>query len=248
MTKNPLPPSASAVAPALPRAAGALGGGLAGALAGAPFGPIGLLVGAALGSATGAAAGPALAAQFEPALEADYWRAAHAARADDDPRYSFEVDWWPAYRFGTAQRTRSAEWDDSLEPRLHEDWLHARADSALTWQQARPAVRAAWERADRSLRAYAQAERFGQAHHAQSTDRSGEADYEDYRPAYRFGTWARAAHPARDWDAQLEADLGRDWLRARGGSRLSWPQARAAVRSAWDHAGSPPPDGDGSPL
>jgi uncharacterized protein (TIGR02284 family) len=39
------------------------------------------------------------------------------------------------------------DWD-TAEPRLGAEWAHVRSGSGLTWEQARPASRAAWDRVD----------------------------------------------------------------------------------------------------
>jgi hypothetical protein len=59
------------------------------------------------------------------------------------------------------------------------------------------------------------------------------ANYDDYEPAYRYGTQAylRTDHP-RAWD-EVEAELKSGWDDARGRSRLRWEDARHAVRDAW---------------
>ncbi|MFC3127921.1 hypothetical protein [Coralloluteibacterium stylophorae] len=62
-------------------------------------------------------------------------------------------------------------------------------------------------------------------------------DYDrDYAAAYGFGLQAREANQDRHWDEGLEGDLGRDWDKHRGDSRLDWELARPAARDAWDRA------------
>lgn len=58
--------------------------------------------------------------------------------------------------------------------------------------------------------------------------------YEDLGPAYAYGweTRARRTDAARFDD--LDADLARDWSKARGASKLDWERARPAARDAWD--------------
>jgi hypothetical protein len=59
-----------------------------------------------------------------------------------------------------------------------------------------------------------------------------DADYEEYRPAYRYGWESRDRHAGRDFD-EVEDDLERGWEQARGRSRLSWQDAKHATRDAW---------------
>ena len=56
--------------------------------------------------------------------------------------------------------------------------------------------------------------------------------FEDFGPAYRAGWESHATHPGRDF-ADIEHELGRDWQRARGASKLSWERAKLAVKDAW---------------
>jgi hypothetical protein len=217
---------------------GALGGGIAGAATGALFGPIGMLVGVALGTIAGGVGGHRAAEHVDPTGESEYWREAHHERPYVESRYTYDTDYLPAYRFGVERRNETPQplWDDSLESVLHEEWLHRRANSALTWQQARPAVRDAWDRVDRSYRVYEASDRYHEQRHDALRDRAPNTHFGDYRPAYRYGTWARSHWPQRDWDESLEQELERGWLRVKGTSRLSWEKARAAVREAWHAA------------
>jgi hypothetical protein len=56
----------------------------------------------------------------------------------------------------------------------------------------------------------------------------------DYRPAFLFGIDSRNRYSARQWDDALADHLGSEWEASRGASRLTWSQAQAAVRDAWD--------------
>ncbi len=58
----------------------------------------------------------------------------------------------------------------------------------------------------------------------------------DDGPAYGFGARARDRYPDRDFDA-VEAALSSDWAASRGGTGLSWAQARHAARDGWNRAG-----------
>jgi len=55
---------------------------------------------------------------------------------------------------------------------------------------------------------------------------------EDYRPAYQYGWESRKRFEGRKFD-EVESDLGRDWERAKGRSRLGWENAKQATRDAW---------------
>lgn len=56
--------------------------------------------------------------------------------------------------------------------------------------------------------------------------------YEIYQPAYRYGWESYKNHPGKTFD-QVEAELASGWDKHRDGSHLTWLDARAAVRDAW---------------
>lgn len=60
--------------------------------------------------------------------------------------------------------------------------------------------------------------------------------YEDYAPAYAYGTEMRSTHANRVWDDTLEADMRQGWEAAKAKSRLGWDKAKAAVRDAFDRS------------
>lgn len=56
--------------------------------------------------------------------------------------------------------------------------------------------------------------------------------FDDYAPAYRLGLEGRGAYGG-SFD-QTENRLSEDWDEKKGGSTLSWPQARSASQAAWN--------------
>jgi hypothetical protein len=56
--------------------------------------------------------------------------------------------------------------------------------------------------------------------------------YDEYQPAYRYGWESRARHHDRKFD-DVERDLGREWDKVKGGSRLTWEKAKHATRDAF---------------
>lgn len=62
---------------------------------------------------------------------------------------------------------------------------------------------------------------------------SADRDFETYRPAYRYGVESYGRYEGRSFD-DIESDLRRDWLNARGSSSLEWNEARSASRDAYD--------------
>lgn len=58
------------------------------------------------------------------------------------------------------------------------------------------------------------------------------ADYETYKPAYRYGWESFERYPGRRFD-EVDAELQRGWDEHRGDSKLTWEKAREAARDAW---------------
>ena len=56
--------------------------------------------------------------------------------------------------------------------------------------------------------------------------------YDEFAPAYRYGWESRGRYSGRRYD-EVESDLGRDWERFKGKSRLNWERAKMAARDAW---------------
>lgn len=127
---------------------GAAGGAVAGAAVGAMGGPLGAAAGGIAGAVAGGLAGKGAAEAVNPTLEDAYWRDAYerepyyvAGRSYDEYRPAYELGWRAAERPGADFDTFESEWV--------REWTTARGTSQLEWDQARPAVRAAWERAAR---------------------------------------------------------------------------------------------------
>lgn len=217
---------------------GATGGAVAGAAVGALFGPIGALVGGAVGAIGGGAAGHAVAERVDPTGEAEYWRGNATSRPYFDKNYDYDTDYGPAYAYGSEARARygNRDWDDRLEADLRSGWDKAKMKSRLGWEQAKDAVHDAWNRDDRTYRTYEAADRLSAERFAQS-DRDARFDYEsDYKPAYRYGTYARSRFGDRTWDNALESDLERGWAGSKGSSRMAWNEAKGTVKDAWHGA------------
>lgn len=213
---------------------GVAGGAAAGALAGTVFGPIGTLIGAAAGVVAGAAAGKSVAERIDPTGETEYWREEHARRPYVESGRDFDRDYSAAYGYGLQARENRAgrTWDDS-EAELQREWNGVRGASTLEWDQARPAVRDSWERADRTYSTYEDSDRYFASRFEHAPYRVGGDSFDDYRPAYRYGTQSRTRLADRDWDDRLEGELKQGWEAAKGSSRLTWERAKAAVKDAF---------------
>jgi hypothetical protein len=60
-------------------------------------------------------------------------------------------------------------------------------------------------------------------------------EYEQWRPAYRYGFDSAQRYTGQQWD-EVESDLRTGWDRYehRGGIRSTWEQIKDAVRDGWD--------------
>lgn len=213
---------------------GVTGGAAAGAIAGTMFGPIGTLIGAGVGVVAGAAIGKEVAERIDPETESDYWRNAYQTRPYAKHEYDFDRDYASAYRYGLQAREQIGSRSfDEAEGELRNGWNEIRGQSRLSWENARLAVRDAFNRADRTYNTYAQSDRHFQSRFGETTYADRNETFEDYRPAYRYGVLARTRHGNRDWNEDLDRELSRDWDRHRGTSKLSWERARPGVREAF---------------
>ena len=76
-------------------------------------------------------------------------------------------------------------------------------------------------------------DKYWRENHASRPYARKDVGFDDYQPAYRAGVESWNRNPDRSFD-DVEAELGRDWNRARGKSSLEWEHARPAARDAWD--------------
>jgi uncharacterized protein YcfJ len=131
---------------------GAAAGGIAaGAAAGAIGGPLGAAIGAAVGAIAGGAIGHGVGEAVNPTEEEAYWRDNYKTRpyAKKDKEYDTYA---PAYRtgyLGYAGLGASGHTYEKSEPQLKEHYEKNRGSSELSWDEASPAVRDAWERVEK---------------------------------------------------------------------------------------------------
>lgn len=74
---------------------------------------------------------------------------------------------------------------------------------------------------------------YWRENHASRPYAQKDLGFDHYEPAYRAGVESYNRNPSRSFD-DVEAELGRDWNRARGRSSLEWEHARPAARDAWE--------------
>jgi hypothetical protein len=132
----------------------ALAGGLAGAALGAVIGgPPGLAVGAAAGGALGAVVGNRASEANDTRADLGHFQQIFRTM----PYYVDGHDWHdyaPAYRFGLDSYRELGGGDlPAVESQLQGRWeAAARYGSRLSWHQAAPAVRHAWQSLDDARR------------------------------------------------------------------------------------------------
>ena len=139
---------------------GATGGGMAGAAAGAFGGPVGAAVGLVAGAVVGGLAGKATAEGINPTVEHAYWKERYNNEGYFENGYTYD-DYGPAYEYGWSSRVTYPGAFDSAEPDLGATWLARRGTSKLSWDQARPATRAAWDRIDNNGTTISRADTMG---------------------------------------------------------------------------------------
>ncbi len=120
-------------------------GGATGAVVGTAAGPVGTAIGAVVGAVAGGLGGDAIAASVSEAADDAHWRENYQSRPYVAPGSSYD-DYGPAYAFGEAARRRlpEARFTD-VESDLAGGWGESRRSSKLEWEQARHAVRDAWD-------------------------------------------------------------------------------------------------------
>lgn len=124
----------------------AAGGAAAGVAAGLVAGPVGAVVGAVVGGLVGGLAGKGIAEAVEPTDDDEYWAASYLSSPYVARGAAYDL-YRPAYRYGRAAAVRyEGKSFDAVVRSLARGWRTARSDSSLTWRQARPAVRDAWDR------------------------------------------------------------------------------------------------------
>lgn len=89
--------------------------------------------------------------------------------------------------------------------------------------------------ADRPTRDWNEEDRFWRENFSSRPYASENRNYEEFRPAYRFGTESAGRHRGRDWN-EAEPELRRDWesYEHRGESRSTWEEIKHAAKDAWD--------------
>ncbi|VXB76152.1 hypothetical protein [Massilia sp. 9I] len=161
----------------------------------------------------------------------DYYRNHFLANYSGDDYDSVK----PAYAYGSemarSDKYRGRKWDE-VENDLQSDWSarNAGAAAGATWEKMKAAVRRGWDRmtSDDDDTIYRS--------HFSSTYGSADGTYDEYKPAYSYGSEMAMndRFRGRKWD-DVENDLRSDWS-SRSGSTAgdTWEKMKAAVRRGWD--------------
>jgi hypothetical protein len=158
-------------------------------------------------------------------------------RSDWDRNYSSlggsYDDYAPAYRYGSESRSKYANrnWDD-VETDLRSDWdsRYNTSGEPSTWEKFKNAVRRGWDK----ITPDTNDDDYYRADWNSNYAALGGA-YDDYAPAYRYGSDSRSKYANRNWD-DVETDLRSDWdTRYPGDNGMStWDKMKSAVRRGWD--------------
>jgi uncharacterized protein (TIGR02271 family) len=145
-------------------------------------------------------------------------------------------DYAPAYQYGSQMRSDSRYKDrswDEVETNLRSDWdTRYGAGGSSTWEKMKAAVRRGWDKITPDSDSD---DSYYRSHWTSNYASSGDT-YNDYDPAYRYGSQMRSdtRYQGRQWD-DVESDLRSDWdTRYSKGGASTWDKMKAAVRHGWD--------------
>ncbi len=133
---------------------GAAAAGVAGAAIGSIVPGVGTLIGGATGAVIGAVfgglAGKGIAEAIDPTAEEAYWRNEHRNRPYFRDDYTFDEDYAPAYMYGYQTRANNptTAYDKLNDDELRSGWESTKAKSRLKYEDAKHAMRDAWQRWD----------------------------------------------------------------------------------------------------
>jgi hypothetical protein len=171
---------------------GAAAGGATGAAIGAIGGPVGAAIGLVAGSVAGGLAGKAAGESVNPTIEDAYWRENHSTqpygkgRPYDEYAGAYRTGYEGYSKYGGTGRSFEAS-----EPALRADYERNRGHSRMSWDEAKPASRAAWQRASARTGGSNSAEECGCAPeaHVEETGTSRFNTKEDARNRQQTGRY-----------------------------------------------------------
>ena len=126
---------------------GAASAGAAGAAVGAVAGPVGVLAGAVIGAVAGGLAGKGVAESIDPTNEDGYWQANHGSQiyASNGSYERHSLAYRTGYE-GVGRHGVDKNYSD-VEDDLKSTYEKTKEQAGLSWDNAKHAVRAAYDRA-----------------------------------------------------------------------------------------------------
>lgn len=123
-----------------------LGGAATGAVAGLAAGPVGTVVGAVVGGVAGGLAGKAVAENYDPTVETEYWRAEYENRPYYNDEFGYS-EYEPAYRAGweSYDAAKPVSWSEQ-EKVARQRWESEGGTTTMSWDHASPAAEDAYNR------------------------------------------------------------------------------------------------------
>jgi len=128
---------------------GAAAGGAAGGLLGLLAGPLGGVAGLAAGASIAGYLGNLLGEKFHPTDEEEFWRYEYEKRPYYRPDRPYEM-YGPAYSMGYlgfGHFYETGKSFDQIVPQMRDFYEQRAPNDSLAWEEARPAVRDAYDRA-----------------------------------------------------------------------------------------------------
>ncbi|MFO0890809.1 MAG: hypothetical protein U0790_16895 [Isosphaeraceae bacterium] len=124
----------------------AIGGAASGAAVGTVAGPVGTAIGAAVGAIAGGLAGKGIGELIDPTTQDNWLRDNFSSRSYARSGRTYD-DYVPAYRYGGEVESQYSGRDfDDLESDLERDWTTRQHQTGMSWSDAKPAVRDAYDR------------------------------------------------------------------------------------------------------
>ena len=158
----------------------------------------------------------------------NHWNSTYGATGESYDTYR------PAYAYGSQMarddKYRGRSWD-AVETDLRSDWdsRYATGGEPSTWDKMKAAVRRGWDKmTDDDDDVYYR-------NHWNSVYGTTDASYDEYRPAYTYGSEMASndKYRGRAWN-DVEPDLRRDWDTRYPAEQSTWDKMKSAVRSGWD--------------
>ncbi len=209
----------------------AAGGAALGVAAGAVAGPVGAVVGGIVGAVAGGLGGKTAGEAVNPTAHEAYWRDNYTREPYYEAGRSFD-DYGPAYRLGLDGYNEYSGDFAGADARLSDAWESRRERSTLSWNEARHASRAAWDRAGTTNTVKADGDVLDVLNDLLETSRNGEYGFRtsaEHVKAQDLKTLLnRRADDCRDAAIELQS-----LIRQSGGKTDEGGTAAGALHRGW---------------